>query len=828
MKEKKILVVDDHLSILDIIEMALTPEGYAIEKAAGGMEAFKKINVADAAGTPFDLLITDYMMPDINGLELLIKIKESNLYLPYIVITANSDRDVLKELMKFGCKHFADKPLILAELKKTVKEIFLQEEKRIQLARQAEIRVKKIEEEKEKLKFEAEHKSRSEEQIRSQVYAAKTSYKQLIKIQEENCNVDLCFKHRAFAELGGDFIDIRNTENGVDIFLADVAGHDMAASYNTVLLKAFFDENCRHQRQGSEFFKLINNLLLSTNKKESLFNATAVFLRVDLKNLKCTIVSAAHPATIFCESNNNRITRIASRSAILGVFEEEIFEELTIGFLPGDRFFLFSDGITGVSRIDGPTGKRTVLGERGLQKLVYKYKDHNLNDAIKNIWDEIFRFCRFKPVDDMLLVGFQIPVALEDTSEILFTPHFFKNEKILFFHNPEEAPEKFDKLFGEKKSNFETVSDAEKIVEKTKKAFKEGNPYKLLVLSAGPMETKAFELCNNLKNRPYAPKLLASVPLDSFTEICKLSEWGCLEFIEPGSGSEAFLRKIDKILEWQNFLKEDSLLQNQKLEIKKGEMSLPALKKIWMGDYVKGQQAAPRVNFENQGFVQGNLSEVSFSWRFRSQFSSCGAYFELREEKGEVDLFFADVCGHDCVSFYTIVLLKKLLEQKFLHHLSPQVFFKEIDRVTWEKIEPDISPFAAFFLHLKKKNQTGQAIFAGSPSIIHLDKRGKLTPIESEKDGLLGLNDGEFNPQIFSFQKGDRFFIPSGGLISLKRKNGLTGESTTLGFTCFVDKLDTSSDMSLEDSVEFTWQKLFQFSNFRFSRDIFFCGLEIL
>ena len=76
---KKILVIDDDVHISDMIEEALTKEGYSILKAYSGTEAMYVLSK-----TSPDLILLDLMLPGLSGEELLPKIKD----IPVIVISA--------------------------------------------------------------------------------------------------------------------------------------------------------------------------------------------------------------------------------------------------------------------------------------------------------------------------------------------------------------------------------------------------------------------------------------------------------------------------------------------------------------------------------------------------------------------------------------------------------------------------------------------------------------------------------------------------------------------------------------------------------------------
>lgn len=87
MAEKlKILIVEDDESIREIMTELLTHEGYDCTSATDGLEAteiFKK--------SQFDVLISDFRMPRMNGAELLHWCRENDINLPVIFVTANKD-----------------------------------------------------------------------------------------------------------------------------------------------------------------------------------------------------------------------------------------------------------------------------------------------------------------------------------------------------------------------------------------------------------------------------------------------------------------------------------------------------------------------------------------------------------------------------------------------------------------------------------------------------------------------------------------------------------------------------------------------------------------
>jgi len=111
-KKVKILLVDDDQSIRSMLSIVLQKEGYEIQEAESGMLALKKLKNND-----FQLVISDIKMPDINGIELLKKIKELFPLLPVIMITAFASTNDAVEAMKLGAEDYVIKPFNLDELR---------------------------------------------------------------------------------------------------------------------------------------------------------------------------------------------------------------------------------------------------------------------------------------------------------------------------------------------------------------------------------------------------------------------------------------------------------------------------------------------------------------------------------------------------------------------------------------------------------------------------------------------------------------------------------------------------------------------------------------
>jgi len=404
MKQKHILIAEDDNAMQTSLTFILEDEGYEVSSVSNGKAAFEEIQSSFKKGEMFDLLITDIQMPELNGLQLIKSISQAGISLPIIVITGYGDKQTLIELIRLGCDDFLPKPFEPDDVCKKVQEIFdkveahkAQEEKKY-----ADLIKQNID-----LSREIDSYKRTFSSLRKELDNAIITYKDLICFQKEGYKTSIAYRIQALKDLGGDFIDIRDTTQGCDVIIADVAGHDMAASYHTVMIKSFFDENCRTQKNGETFFQLLNHALLENHKNERM--VTSIFLRLDLEKYQLSAVSAAHPQLIYYDSQKNSLHQVDIAGDCLGLFSDVIFETKNFAIHPKDRLILYSDGIPNAFYVNGKTGKKFSLKTSGLFNLLQANMHLPIDDMIASVWNEIEKFTHFKQTDDMLLFSLEIP-----------------------------------------------------------------------------------------------------------------------------------------------------------------------------------------------------------------------------------------------------------------------------------------------------------------------------------------------------------------------------------------------------------------------------------
>ena len=118
MKDFEILFVDDDRTILSLVEEYLTAFDYRVSVVDNGLKALDLIKEKD-----FDIVFTDFKMPDIDGLELLAVIKEYRPATEVIMVTGHGTMESAIQAMKFGSYDYIQKPFKLDVLRILIDKI---------------------------------------------------------------------------------------------------------------------------------------------------------------------------------------------------------------------------------------------------------------------------------------------------------------------------------------------------------------------------------------------------------------------------------------------------------------------------------------------------------------------------------------------------------------------------------------------------------------------------------------------------------------------------------------------------------------------------------
>ena len=108
----RVLIVDDEPETIRGLTLGLRSRGYPVEAAFNAAEAIRLL------GDPsrFGMVVTDYSMPGINGIEFLGVVRAGCGPLPVILMTAYGNTDVLVDALRNNCDGFIEKPFTVEEI----------------------------------------------------------------------------------------------------------------------------------------------------------------------------------------------------------------------------------------------------------------------------------------------------------------------------------------------------------------------------------------------------------------------------------------------------------------------------------------------------------------------------------------------------------------------------------------------------------------------------------------------------------------------------------------------------------------------------------------
>jgi CheY-like chemotaxis protein len=125
MTGKKVLIADDEVHIIHVVAIKLRNNGYEVVAANNGAEAYDL-----ACRENPDIVVTDYQMPLVTGIELIQRLRsnEQTAGLPVVLLTARSFAVSQEQQEELGVSNCLSKPFSPKELLKTIEDILYQRE----------------------------------------------------------------------------------------------------------------------------------------------------------------------------------------------------------------------------------------------------------------------------------------------------------------------------------------------------------------------------------------------------------------------------------------------------------------------------------------------------------------------------------------------------------------------------------------------------------------------------------------------------------------------------------------------------------------------------
>ncbi|MEE8578013.1 MAG: SpoIIE family protein phosphatase, partial [candidate division Zixibacteria bacterium] len=344
-KRPLILLVDDESIVTTSISSLLSLEtDYDAVCFSSPHEALKFLKQQTA-----DMVVSDFLMPDMNGLEFLREVSRLYPEIPRILLTGYADKEnAIRAINEVGLFQYLEKPWDNDELKIVIRNGIEQyslrailKERATELSR-AIGRVNNLTEVTSRLEEELKTARSLQEKLLPTTFSAPSPFSVSVLWQPA-------------MEIGGDFYDMIELANGhIAYLVADMTGHGIQAALSTALLKFAFTRFAGQSSTPGELLRGINDVLYE-GLPSGIFAAAAVVC-VDLDNRQCHIANAGLPHPLWLRHSAGSFERVAAEGLLLGVAPGEAFQpgdEMTIKLAPGDSLLLATDGLHETADKDG-------------------------------------------------------------------------------------------------------------------------------------------------------------------------------------------------------------------------------------------------------------------------------------------------------------------------------------------------------------------------------------------------------------------------------------------------------------------------------------------
>ena len=358
------LVVDDSRLQRRILVSLLKKWGYSVDEAASGEEALER-----AAERSPDFVMSDWMMPGMDGLHFCLKFREMSgeSYGYFILLTSKSDADDIARGLDAGADDFLTKPVSANELRARVSA----GERIITMQRELSQKNEMILETLSKLQD-------AYDVIDRDLLQAKKIQESLVpKFHGDFGRARVSLLLKPCGHIGGDLVGMFSPEpNRVGFYSIDVSGHGitsamMTARLGSYLSNAHLDQNIAVEKRFGEFFSLLppaqvaetlNDRLLADDGIAEYF--TMVYAIADLQRGAVRMVQAGHPHPLLIRTNGE-MEFIGGGGVPIGLIPGVEYQEVEFQMEPGDRLLLYTDGFTEARLKSGE-----MLEEEGLLRLV--------------------------------------------------------------------------------------------------------------------------------------------------------------------------------------------------------------------------------------------------------------------------------------------------------------------------------------------------------------------------------------------------------------------------------------------------------------------------
>lgn len=373
----KILVVDDEIDleplILQKFRKKIRNGEYNFLFAHNGLEALASLIKNPEIG----IILTDINMPEMDGLTLLLKLKEiKNPTLKTVVVSAYGDMENIRTAMNRGAFDFLTKPISFEDLELTID--------------------KTLEEIKGLRKSIIEHEQLLSIQQDLSI-AREIQHSILPKVFPPFPNkteFDIYATMTPAKEVGGDFYDFFLIDNDrLGLVIGDVSGKGIPAAIFMAVSRTIIRATGLKGMTPNDCLNYVNNLICNGN--DSCMFVTVFYGILNLKTGELEYTNAGHNNPYLLKDLNQIIEIQDTNNIALGIINNFEYSSKKIIFSKNDVLFLFTDGITEAFNVDGQ-----IFGNARLQVFLKGAFADDPEKLINKMLEEIDSFSIHVPQSD--------------------------------------------------------------------------------------------------------------------------------------------------------------------------------------------------------------------------------------------------------------------------------------------------------------------------------------------------------------------------------------------------------------------------------------------
>jgi sigma-B regulation protein RsbU (phosphoserine phosphatase) len=377
-----VLVVDDSRAQRRILSSYLGRWGYKVFEAASGEEALEICN-----DEKVDLIVSDWMMPGINGLEFcqIFRELEREYYGYFILLTSKSDKAEVAQGLDVGADDFLTKPVAGDELLARIR------------AGERILRMERELTEKNRLVSSTllEISALYDSLDRDLIEARKLQQSLVRERFRDFGSTQVSLLLRPSGHVGGDLVGFFPiNDDKIGVFSIDVSGHGVASALMTARLAAYFTgsspeqnlaigeapDGARVPKSPADVAERLNRLMLEEMETDLYF--TMILGHFDKNTGTFVMAQCGHPHPAVQHSDGS-VDYFGAGGLPIGLIPDATFEDCEIKIGKGDRILLLSDGIT-----ECPDGGDGMLGEEGLIDILEKVAGQTGNAFFETLmWD---------------------------------------------------------------------------------------------------------------------------------------------------------------------------------------------------------------------------------------------------------------------------------------------------------------------------------------------------------------------------------------------------------------------------------------------------------